>query len=204
MKNVIYAIRAALLVLAGFLAYKTYRVVMEPIEFERIEKRRFADVITSLEDIREAQKLYKQENGQYTGDLDVLIGYVDTGMVDIRTRKDSSFMRYNEVYRTDMNVDTVIYRTIGTESVKERLFTSEYNAEARMRYIPYSDNVEFEMDASVIDRNGVEVPVFEVKAGYDKIYHDLIAKGQYAYFIDENAELIIGSLTEPTLSGNWK
>ncbi|NVK27858.1 MAG: hypothetical protein HWE14_07430 [Flavobacteriia bacterium] len=204
MKNIIYAIRAVLLLLAVFLAYKTYRVVMEPIEFERIETRRFADVISSLEDIREAQKLYKQENGQYAADLDVIIGYVDTGMVDIRTRKDSSFMRYNETYRTDMNVDTVIYRTIGSESVKKRLFTPEYDAEARMRYIPHSDKKEFEMDASVIDRNGVEVPVFEVKAGYDEIFHDLIAKGQYAYFIDESGELIIGSLTEPTLSGNWK
>ena len=204
MKNVILAVRAALLILAAFLAYKTYRVVMEPIEYERIEKRRFAAVIEDLEDIREAQKLYKQEYGHYTGDINVLIGFVDTGMVDITTRTDSSFMYYNETYRTDMLKDTVIYRVIGSESVKTRLFDENYNPEEHMRYIPFSDNAEFEMDASVIDRNGIRVPVFRVGAGFDQIFQDLIAKNQYAYFIHENEELVIGSLTEPTLSGNWK
>lgn len=204
-KNVILIIRAGLLALAAFLAYQTYRVVMEPIEYERLEAKRFAQVIDRLEDIRDAQKLYKTENGQYTPSINVLIGFIDTGMVQLRERKDSSFMRYNKVFQKDMMVDTVVFKTIGEKSVKAELFNDEsYDAE-RLRYIPFTDNVEFNMDATILKKTGgLEVPVFKAWAGHNQIFADIIEKGQYEYFIDKSAEVSVGSLTEASVSGNWK
>lgn len=201
--KIIIAVRALLLVIAIFLGYQIYRVIMEPIEFERIQTERYAKVINRLEHIRDAQKVYKSVYGEYQPNLNNLIAFIDTGSVDIVERKDSSFMRYDPVYQTDMVQDTVIKRVIGQESVKERLFGPEYNPE-RLRYIPHSDNEEFYMDATSIVKNGITVPVFEAAAKNSAIFKDLLESGQYEYFIDENYALIVGSLSEPTLSGNWK
>lgn len=202
-KNITLILRAGLLIIAAFLVFKIYRVVMEPIEFERIKNERYAEVIDRLEDIRDAQKLYKQQYLQYEDNLNDLIGFIDTGYVDIVERKDSSFMYYNELYRQDMMKDTTIYRVIGRESVRDRLFSDTYDAE-RLRYIPYSEE-EFWMDATTINKNGVTVAVFQAAAEKEDFFGDLIEKGQYSYFIDKVQDnLAVGSLTEPTLSGNWK
>lgn len=198
------AIRAGLLLIVVFLGYQSYRVIMEPIEFERIEKRRLGAVKEKLETIREAQKLYEREFNNYTANLDGLIAWIDTGTVDITVRKDSSFEYYNQVYRQDMMKDTVVYRVIGSETVKQNLeFGEDFDPES-LRYVPYSDNVEFEMDAGEITKNGVRVPTVIVIARHKDIYHDLIEKGLYDYFIDPTLDLHIGGLYEPTLSGNWK
>lgn len=201
--KIIIGIRVVLLCVAAFLAFKIYRVIMEPIEWERIQKRRYAQVIDRLEKIREVEKEYKSEYGTFQGDLDALIAFVDTGRVSITERKDSSFMYYNKTYQQDMTKDTVIYRVIGSETVKERLFGGEFDAES-LRYIPFSDDQEFFLGTNVIKRNGVNVPVFQAAANNKDIFHDYIAKGEYTYFIDKDYSLEIGSLTEPTLSGNWK
>ncbi len=203
-RNVILAIRAALLLIAAFLVFRIYRVVMEPIEFERIQNNRYAEVIDRLEEIRDAQKIYKQQYLKYEDNLDELIGFIDTGYVDIVERKDSSFMYYNKLYRQDMMKDTTIYRVIGQESVRSRLeLPSNYEPE-RLRVIPHSDE-EFWMDATTIEKNGVIVPVFQAAAEKEDYFSDLIESGQYSYYIDKVQDnLAVGSLTEPTLSGNWK
>lgn len=204
--KLILAIRAALMILAVFLTYKIYREVMEPIEFEKIQEERYAASIQRLEYIRDAQKVYKSVHGSYTPSLESLIAFVDTGMVNIEERKDSSFLKYNKTYQKDMLVDTVVRRVIGQETVKSNLsWPSDFDAKANMLYVPYTNHtVEIWMDASQIMKNRQQFPVFQAAIDDKDLFGDFIEKGEYSHFIEEGHQLILGSLTEVSLSGNWK
>ena len=58
------------------------------------------------------------------------------------------------------------------------------------------------MDAGKVTINDVTVPVFEAAAPDTLIFHDMI--DDYDRYIEKDHVLKVGSLTEPTLSGNWK
>ena len=45
------------------LGYLIYQSVNAPIEFNKVRKERFSEVITKLKDIRNAQEAYKSVNG---------------------------------------------------------------------------------------------------------------------------------------------
>ena len=117
-----------LALVAIVLGYWLFSIINKPIEFEKIKSKRYAKVEMRLEEIRDAQQAYRQKYGKYSDDFDQLIGFVDTGMIDIVVRKDSSFMAYNKTFQQDMNRDTVIIRVIGRESVKSSVFNSEFDA----------------------------------------------------------------------------
>jgi hypothetical protein len=207
--RILLSIRVALGIAALVLSYKVYRIIAEPVEFASLKETRYSAVKVRLEQIREAELAYKEKYGEYQGDLDKLIDFVANGQVPIVLRKDSSFTYYDRVYQQDMNKDTVILRKIGDAPVVQKLqqkpdlFGPDFKAED-LRMIPYSQQVPFGLAADKIDRNGVSVPVFEAKAGNEFIFHDV--KDQYKSLIKDlpAAFLSIGSLAEPTLSGNWK
>jgi len=70
--------------------------------------------------------------------------------------------------------------------------------------VKYSQDSAFKMGTAVVEKNGIKVPVFEIKASNHAIFGDVY--DQYKSYIKRlrTQELIVGSLTEPTLSGNWK
>jgi hypothetical protein len=184
-----------------FLAYKLYSIIQEPIQFEELKEKRYTAVKEKLEDIRDVQKAHREVYSQFAADLDQLIAFLDTGQKAIIERKDSSFMYYNETYQQDMQKDTIITTILGYESVKESLFGSDYQPE-KLRYIPFSEKEPFKLDATKIKVNDVIVPAFEAVAPDTIIFHDVLKK--YDQYINEEHVLKIGSLTQPTLSGNWK
>ena len=119
-------------------------------------------------------------------------------------------MQYNKVYQTDMLKDTIIYRVIGSASAltklrnqREDLFPEDFNADDLLK-IKYSQDSTFKMGTAEVEKNGVKVPVFEIKASNQAIFGDVL--NQYSNYIKrlKTNDLIVGSLTEPTLSGNWK
>ena len=192
-----------LLIVALGLSYWLFRIINQPIEFERIKNRRYAKIIERLEEVRDAQQAFLQERGKYAGNFDELVAFVDTGKLQIIERKDSSFMYYDKTFQQDMNKDTVIIRILGYEPVKENLFSSDYDAQ-KLRYIPLpKGRVEtFDIGAGSIERNDLQIPVFEVSASNTVIFEDL--RSDYQMFVDETYQLQVGSLTEPKVSGNWK
>ena len=60
------------------------------------------------------------------------------------------------------------------------------------------------MATGEVKRNGVKVPVFEIRAENRDFFADVFSK--YKSLIDNERidALVVGSLVEPTLSGNWK
>ena len=190
----------ALILIAAFLAFKIYRVVMEPIEFERIKLKHMCAVTERLEQIREAELAYKQEYGEFTGDWNVLTSFVDTGKVTIFERKDSSFMYYDKRFQREMNRDTVITRVIGYQAVKDRY--GEGFEGKMLQYVPMTDDAEFNLGAGKIDRNGVTVPVFEASVSDVVMLGNL--KRRFDQYIDKEHVYQVGSLTEATISGNYE
>jgi hypothetical protein len=86
---------------------------------------------------------------------------------------------------------------------REDLFPEDFNADDLLT-IKYSQDSTFKMGTAEVEKNGVKVPVFEIKASNKAIFGDVLE--QYRNYIKrlKTNELIVGSLTEPTLSGNWK
>ncbi len=207
--RILLSIRVVLGIAALVLSYKVYRIIAEPVEFASLKEFRYDATKLRLEQIREAELAYKEKFGEYQGDLNLLIDFVANGQVPIVLRKDSSFTYYDRVYQQDMNKDTVILRKIGDAPViqklqqKPDLFGADFKAED-LRFIPFSAQVPFELAADKVDRNGVSVPVFEAKAPNEAIFHDVM--DTYKSLIKDLPIpfLAIGSLAEPTLSGNWK
>ncbi len=183
------------------LSYYLYEIIQEPIRFEKIKDKRYTQIKDRLENIRDAQKAYRAEYGVFAKDFNTLIAFVDTGKQSIIERKDSSFMYYNKVYQQDMKKDTVVVKILGYQDVKKNLFGESFDA-SQLRYIPFTDNAEFDLAAGRVEANQVVVPVFEAKAPNRIVFADIMKK--YRQFIDVDYALTIGSLQEPTLSGNWK
>jgi hypothetical protein len=185
-----------------FLTYSLYAIIQEPIRFEKIKEKRYSAVQERLEDIRDAQKAHREVYNNFASDIDQLVAFVDTGKKAIIQRKDSSFMYYNETYQQDMQKDTIITTILGYESVKISLFNKEDYDLKRLQFIPYTEQEEFQLDATKINVNDITVPVFEAVAADTVIFRDVLKT--YNQYIDNNHVLKIGSLNEPTLSGNWK
>lgn len=209
-RTILY-LRIALGVITLVLSYRIYRIIMEPIEFSAIKEKRYEEVTHRLEQLREAQLTFKTEYGKYAATFDELIPFLEYAQVNIIERKDSSFMAYNKVYQTDMLKDTIIYRIIGQTSAKEKLvrknpelFEENFDATV-LRYIPFTtDTAEFRMATGFVDRNGVRVQVFEIAAPNTRFFADIYEDFK-SYIKNLRIDaLIVGSLTEPTLSGNWK
>ena len=209
-KNIFY-LRIALGIITLILSYRIYRIIMQPIEFASIKEKRYEKITNRLEQLREAQLIFKSEYNQYANNFDDLVSFFQNAQVSIIERKDSSFMRYDKVYQTDMLKDTIIYRIIGQTSAKDKLmssnselFKSDFSV-SDLRYIPFAkDSTEFSIATGHIDRNGVRVQVFEIKASNTDFFHDIYDDYESLIIGLRINALAIGSLTEPTLSGNWK
>lgn len=197
-----YVIKAVLIALSVYFTYRIYNSIMQPIRFNAIERTRRCDVTGQLESLREAQLAYKTENGSFCASLDELVGFIDTGVIHIVERTDSSFMEYDEVYQKDMQREIVVIDTLGVINVKEQLFGSSFNTQS-LYYISGTDST-FYMDAGEIEKNGVTVSTFEISAPFSTIYADLAAKYPQEFDKVEDEVLRIGSLTEPTISGNYE
>jgi hypothetical protein len=182
---------------------------MAPITFNKNREERFSSVIEKLKDIRDAQVAYRTVNGEFAKDFESLISFIDTGVYTITQQKDSSFMRYNRVYRIDMQVDTVVVDTLGTVAVKDSLFKGDSSYKTLFS-VPFAQNGErFEMKADVVNKQGFDAPVFEASVKKDVVLYDqpkdLLARENAHNSIEEvnGNTIIVGSLTDVSTSGNW-
>ena len=179
------------------------------IEFNKTREERFTAVIERLKEIKVAQEAYKTVNGKYAGDFEGLVQFIDTAEFTITQQRDSSFMRYNRVYRIDMQVDTVVIDTLGRVSIKDSLFKNSMSYKELMN-VPYGQNGEtFELKAEIITKGNFQVPVFMASVKKDVVLYDqpedLRLKENTHNSIEEvnGNQIVVGSLTEVSTSGNW-
>lgn len=203
-KKVKIVVMTVMMVVIVVLAYFIYESIMEPVRFNAEKNRRYSVVIQNLKDIRDIQRYYKSEKGLYASDFDQLLEFANVGELPI----------VRMVPDPDDTTNTRSLKdTIGYVKVKDTLFGNRPNFKlASIRYVPYTDNVVFEMKADTIDKGGVMVPVFEASA-LNKV---ILNKGMEEYeqlrinldasliHIDKFPGLKVGSLAEPSLDGNWE
>ena len=202
-------IKSVLWILIIVFAYKVYGSINGPIEFNKVKNERYLKVIDKLKDIRNAQIAYKRVNGIYSDNFDSLISFIDSAQYTLIQKRDSSFLEYDRTFRIDMLREVVVIDTLGFASVKDSLFGNS-NRYKNMASIPI-DGVDetFKIKSDVIDKNGYNVPVFEVRVSKDVVLFDqnkdLLKQEKGLMSVDgvNGPDIVLGSLSEVSTNGNW-
>ena len=202
-------IKSVLWVLIIVFAYKVYGSINGPIEFNKVKNERYLKVIDKLKDIRNAQIAFKSVNGIYSDNFDSLISFIDTAQYTLIQKRDSSFLEYDRTFRIDMLREVVVIDTLGFASVKDSLFGNS-NRYKNMASIPI-DGVDenFKIKSDIIDKNGYNVPVFEVRVSKDVVLfdqnRDLLKQEKGLMSVDgvNGPDIVLGSLSEVSTNGNW-
>jgi len=200
--RIVLSITLAAIIL--FLCYLVYESIMHPVRFTQLNDTRRAAVISNLKDIREIQKYYKQNKGSYANDFASLLAFAEEGKIPIvRIIPDP----------TDTTNTRSISDTIGYASVKDSLFGKRENFKLKdIAIVPYSNNVQFELQADTLERSGVKVYVFEAKTlnvsfltnGMKAYRQELINLDNKLEQLDRYPGLKVGSLKDVTTDGNWE
>ena len=164
------------------------KIILDPIKFENETNYRYDFIKEKLIDIRSAQLAYKEKTGQFTNDFDELIMFVKTDSFVLVQKTDTLVEYYNTVYRETQFKDTMLIDTLGKVSILDSLFTKKYPIDS-LAYVPPINKVKFELRAGVINKSKIDVPVFEAK---DPKPYDI------------TKPLVIGSMIEANLNGNWQ
>lgn len=198
-----------LYLLSIILVFQIYNSIDAPIEFNKVKNERYQKVIERLKDIRNAQVAFKSVNGIYSDNFDSLVNFIETGQFTIIEKRDSSYMQYDRVYRIDMLREVIVVDTLGFVSVKDSLFKND-NRYKDLALVPIDGiDEKFSIKANIIDKNGYDVPVFEVKVSKDIILFDqnkdLLMQEKETVSVDgvNGPALVLGSLEDVSTNGNW-
>ena len=203
------ALELFLWVLSIFFASQIYSSINGPIKFNQVKNDRYTKVIDRLKDIRSAQIAHKDVNGFYANNFDSLVSFIDNGIFTLIEKRDSSYLEYNRTYRIDMLKEVEIVDTLGFVSVKDSLFGNNESYKMMAKVPIDGTDSEFSIKADIIDKNGYQVPVFEVKVKKDIVLFDqnkdLLDQENKVISVDgvNGAEIILGSMTDVSTSGNW-
>jgi hypothetical protein len=195
--------------LSIFFASQIYSSINGPIKFNKVKNERYTQVINRLKDIRNAQIAHKDVTGFYANNFDSLVSFVDTGIFTLIEKRDSSYLEYNRLYRIDMLKEVEIIDTLGFVSVKDSLFGQNESYKMMAKVPIQGSDSEFSIKADIIDKNGYQVPVFEVKVAKDIVLFDqnkdLLDQENKVISVDgvNGREIILGSMSEVSTSGNW-
>ena len=203
------ALELFLWVLSIFFASQIYSSINGPIKFNQVKNERYTQVIDRLKDIRTAQIAHKDVNGFYANNFDSLVSFIDNGIFTLIEKRDSSYLEYNRTYRIDMLKEVEIVDTLGFVSVKDSLFGDNESYKMMAKVPIDGTDSEFSIKADIIDKNGYQVPVFEVKVKKDIVLFDqnkdLLDQENKVISVDgvNGPEIILGSMTDVSTSGNW-
>ncbi|WGH75734.1 hypothetical protein P8625_00800 [Tenacibaculum tangerinum] len=189
----------------AFLGYKIYNGIMEPINFNKNKKGRYAKVIKNLKLIRDAEIKYKEVKGTYTNNKDSLINFIQTGKLAL-TETNNVEEKVDRGGGIFVTVSKKVVDTIGYEPVLKYFEGKDYK---NMFNVPGTDK-QFELATARVEKvAGLEVPVFEAKISKKPILEgmnpSLIKQELEALESDQiKGEFVsVGSLNEVTTGGNW-
>lgn len=190
------AIQALLLVAAIVLAYLVYDSVNSRIVFEEKLSYRQGVVVEKLIDIRTAQTEFKSEKKRYAKTFDELLNFVKYDSISLIKAIGTVPDTLTEQQAVEMGIvsrDTTMIAVIDT-------VLKGVNIDS-LKFIPFSGGEIFKIDAAKIEKNKVNVNVFEVSAKYGQFLKGLNTKNEN---IDLEKDLKVGSMEDPTTSGNWE
>ena len=200
-----WLVSVVLLAVAVFLVYKIYNGIMEPINFSKDKKVRYAKVIKNLKLIRDAEIKYNQVYGKYTNNKDTLINFIENGQLVI-TKTSNRPKTINLGGGITKEISEKVVDTIGYEPVKKYFKGKDYK---NMFKVPGTSN-EFELATGTVEKvQGLNVPVFEARVSKKPVLEglspSLIKQELEAKEADQikGTYVSVGSLGEVTTGGNW-
>lgn len=107
------------------LAYYLYSGIDETIEFRKKIELTESQIKDKLAVIREAEKLFLEQNGHYTTSWDSLINFIETGKVPITVRKEHIKQLSYGVEEVTVTIDT-----IGSITAREKIFKKTHTVNA--------------------------------------------------------------------------
>ncbi|HYW96791.1 MAG TPA: hypothetical protein VE870_14440 [Bacteroidales bacterium] len=196
------------------LAYFVYDSILTPIRFNKAKDVRENKTISRMEQIREAQKAYKDVNTAYTGSFDTLIYFL----------KNDSFAITKAIGTIPEDlIDSVgitkarnialkrgiIKRSVTKIPVMDSLYGKSFPVDS-LQYVPFTKGKRFNMKAGeYVTPSNLTVKVVEVSVPYSVLLKGLDPQLVVNYAdqrkkITNYPGLKFGSETEGTLTGNWE
>lgn len=189
------AIQLVLLAIAGVLAYYIYAGIQAKIEFRDKAQARREVVQERLLNVVTAQKEFKSEKGRYAANFNELLHFLKNDSLTIIKAIGNVPDSLTEAEAVERGI---VIRD--TSLVPASSIFAEGFAIDSLKIIPFSGGNMFDMKADQIEKNKVNVNVFEASAKLEDVYKGLNTKNEN---IDLTAVLKVGSLTEPITTGNW-
>ena len=171
-----------------------------PLSFDKQMKVRNAAVIAKLKDIRTAERAFKGKYQHFTDNFDTLINFVLTDSIEFEFKlvdEDDSVGMAKLKKSGKKNIEKRYVNAIDTIFSPRKLTAEDIK---NLRYIPYTDNMEFLLEANnIVTESKVEIPVVECRAPY-KAYLDTVAfRQQIINLIDDQAKAVT---TRPATGSN--
>ena len=188
-------INLILLLITIGLLYVLIVSIREPIAFASEKTKREEAVKNRLIQIRKAQELYRGITDTYAPNFDTLEQVLRTGSFRIvKVTGDP-----DDPTGMAISYDTIVKPAIDSVQSLGLLLDS-------LRYIPYTNKVEFDIAADTITYQQTLVSVVEVGAKRS-VFMGRFADTKYIKYdnkYDPNAAIKFGDMNTPKLSGNWE
>lgn len=194
-KTMKIAIQLGLAVVAAVLAYFIYTGIQDKIIFQEKAQARREVVQNRLLDVVTAQKSFKGERGRYSANFDELLHFLNNDSLTIIKAIGNVPDTLTESEAVELGI--VIRDTSLVPA--STIFPKDYAIDS-LRIIPFSEGNEFKMKAGVIEKNKVNVNVFEASATLEDVFNGLNTKNEN---VDMDDKIQVGSMSEPITTGNW-
>ncbi len=197
----------------GLIVLFSYLLVInirKPIQFEKELDKRVDATVQKLKDIRSVQVVFKDKYGKYTGDIDSLINFVRYDSLEIKKLVMVKKWNQDEMTKAEALKKGILKSEKSYVPTYDSLWNNKSYPIEELKYIPFTDNVEFTLASGEVEASKIMVQVFECYAKYDDLLNGMDEQ-LVVNFIDERTTherfdgLKVGSLEEATNNaGNWE
>lgn len=230
-KTIIQIALAAVIVV---LAYVLYNSIQKPMRFDSEYTHRRDVCAEKLKSIRTLEEAYKLTYGRYTGSFDTLITRLMTedsmkvvskvinydripADVDINEVAESEAVKNGWATRVEVLVNPIAklredgkLPIVDAATGKKRQLTDEEIK--NLRYVPYPKNEknEFELYATILEKNGFTVPVFLCQVPLEVLLKDMDQQlvvnkiAEIHEVKDRYAGWKVGDTTQAVTDGNFE
>ena len=218
-RKIFLTVAISLVVVILILFYSIFSSIMNPIEFQNEKEARYEIAVKTMLDIKKLQTGYKSVNGKYADSFEELIKFVEVGQFEIISRRDTAVIdaAKNAAFGIKVGADgvggffkdEVVITKLGSVSVKDSLFKNS-DRYKRLNVVKVGEvEVPVSMKTGVVSRNDMNISVFQAIIDKNALLKDLdqelVKQENKVESIDEinGPQIILGSLEEVTLTGNW-
>ncbi|MBQ5692433.1 MAG: hypothetical protein IIV72_03180 [Alistipes sp.] len=193
------------------LGFYVYVLISTPIKFAEEQKIREKAVITRIKDIRTAERQFKSKYQHFTADFDSLINFVLNETMEGERKivdEDDSVAMARLKRLKKKNIEKFTY------SVKDSLFKHLTVEDIQnLRYIPYSDNKEFYLEAAILTTESkIVIPTVECRAPYINFLDTVVYRQEVINLVDNCLNVLnkypgikFGSMERGNNeAGNWE